>query len=278
MSSLPLSIVDVFAETPLAGNQLAVIRDAGALSTEQMQAVAREMNFSETTFVLSDEDERARVRIFTPDWELPFAGHPTLGTAWVIRGKRSSVTLALDAGDVPVTFEASERAWMVPPKVSLGDVYPAARAAELVGLDADDVDDAFPVQVASVGPQFLILPVKDRAALGRASLDGRLHGERLRAGEPVQCVFVFSSEPHHDDAHYSARMFFESAGVREDPATGSANTAFAAYLRAHRGALGDVIVDQGVEMKRPSRLYLDVRQIIRVGGRVQPVVTGTISV
>lgn len=278
MPTLPLSIVDVFAESPLAGNQLAVIRDAASLSTETMQAVAREMNFSETTFVLEETPGAAKARIFTPAWELPFAGHPTLGTAWVVRTSAPALTLCLPAGQVEVTFAGDGRVWMVPPPVELGDAFPMDRAAALVGLSEGDLDAEYPCQLARVGPEFLLLGLRDRDALSRAALDGRLHAEYLSEGHPVRCVFLFTADAHHADAQFAARMFFESAGIREDPATGSANTAFAAYLRHRRGHLGAVVVDQGVEMQRPSRLYLDIGAVNRVAGRVQPVVTGEIRI
>ena len=121
---MDLTIVDVFAERALAGNPLAVVRDAANLSDSQMQDIAREMNFSETTFVIEERPGRARVRIFTPEWELPFAGHPTLGTAWVLGREQPGFTLDLDVGPVAVTFER-ELSWMVPPVVDLAGSLPA---------------------------------------------------------------------------------------------------------------------------------------------------------
>ncbi len=278
---MKFSIVDVFAERPLQGNQLAVVEDAAALSTEQMQDIAREMNYSETTFVTEAAEAWARVRIFTPEWELPFAGHPTLGTAWVLGRGRSVYTLELDVGPVQVTFEEDthkdELVWMVPPPVRLDGTFPAAQAAALVGLSKDQLDGDFPVRLAEVGPKFVLIGVRDLAALRAARLDESLHQEHLAAGVGVQCVFVFSAEPYGPAAQFSARMFFESGGVREDPATGSANAAFAAYLRDLGWSGRQVVVDQGMEIRRPSRLYLDLRDPLRVGGKVQPVATGTLN-
>ena len=135
------TIVDVFAERPLTGNQLAVIRRCAHLDTAAMQAIAREMNFSETTFVTEERSGEARVRIFTKDRELPFAGHPTLGTAWVLGRDRDRYTLELAAGRVPVSFEDGI-AWMEPPPVSMGDVVDGPRAAALLGLDESEIDSA----------------------------------------------------------------------------------------------------------------------------------------
>ena len=278
---MKFSIVDVFAERPLQGNQLAVVEDAAALSTEQMQDIAREMNYSETTFVTEAGEARARVRIFTPEWELPFAGHPTLGTAWVLGRGRGVYTLELDVGPVQVTFEEDthedELAWMVPPPVRFDGTFPAEQAAALVGLSEQQLDGDFPVRLAEVGPKFVLIGVRDLAALRAARLNESLHQEHLAAGVGVQCVFVFSAEPYSPAAQFSARMFFESGGVREDPATGSANSAFAAYLRDLGWSGRQVLVDQGMEIRRPSRLYLDLRDPLRVGGKVQPVAAGTLN-
>jgi trans-2,3-dihydro-3-hydroxyanthranilate isomerase len=273
---MQLTIVDVFAERRYAGNQLAVVRDASGLSTAEMQDIAREMNFSETAFVLESGSGRARARYFTPDWELPFAGHPTLGTAWVLSGGEGRFLLDLPAGEVPVEFEG-ELGWFTPPPVRLGGEFDRALAADLVGLAPEQLDDAFPVRFAEVGPQFVIVGVRDLQALAAARLDLQRHEQRLAEGFPVRCVFLFSAQTHAPDADYAARMFFVSAGVREDPATGSANAAFAAYLWDALGRGGRVVVDQGVEMKRPSRLYLDVGDEIRVGGKVQLVAEGRLA-
>jgi trans-2,3-dihydro-3-hydroxyanthranilate isomerase len=276
VANFPLSIVDVFAERILAGNQLAVVRDAAELSDAQMQDVAREMNFSETTFVLSQSAGRATVRIFTPAWELPFAGHPTVGTAWELTGGEGSITLDLPVGPVDVTFDDGI-GWMVPPPVEFTGSLDAATAARLISIEESDFAGDWPIELAEVGPRFILLPVKDLATLKQAKLNPELHAQLQADGIGVQCVFVFTDEAYEGEADFASRMFFQSAGVREDPATGSANAAFAAYLRKHRGTIGSVIVDQGVEINRPSRLYLEVADTLRVGGKVKPVVTGTLT-
>ncbi len=273
----PLTTVDVFAEARLAGNQLAVVESAHTLSDAEMQAIAREMNYAETTFVLGREATRATVRIFTPAWELPFAGHPTLGTAWVLTRGESAITLDLPVGPVEVTFEDGV-AWMTPPEVAFHGSLAAGTAAELAGLSEDAFATDLPIELAEVGPKFVLLPLRDLAALRAAKLNGDLHAQLRAEGVGVQCVFLFTEDAYGEDADFASRMFFESAGLREDAATGSANTAFAAYLRKHRGNLGRVVVDQGVEILRPSRLYLDVGDPLRVGGRVVPVVEGTLTV
>ena len=283
--TFPFAIVDVFAERPLAGNQLAVVQAAAGLSDDEMQAIALETNFSETTFVTENSGARAAVRIFTPAFELPFAGHPTLGTAWELTGGRGEIILDLPAGPVPVHFEG-KLGWMTPPGVAFTGGIDAQTAAELVGLKVADFVDELPLELAEVGPRFVLLPVKNLRALKKARLNADLHRRLLNDNIGVQCVFLFTddtrgksaqSDSANGPADYAARMFFESAGVREDPATGSANAALAAYLYKHRGALGRVVVAQGVEINRPSRLYLNVGKRLQVGGKVQPVVRGELK-
>ena len=274
-----IHIVDVFAEERFAGNQLAVVRDCAALSGDAMQTIAREMNFSETTFVLEETESRAKVRIFTPGRELPFAGHPTLGTAWVLGHRRPTYRLELEAGNVDVAFNgAAGVAWMTPPAPALGKQFPADRAAKMLGLAVADLSRELPVQFVTIGPEFLFVGVRDLAAVKRAKLDEPYFRQCMAEGLPFHAVFVFAPQAYSRDAHYAARLFFEANGVREDPATGSANSGFAAYLRAHLKRPIDVIVEQGFEIQRPSRLYLQAdANGLRVGGRVQAVVEGTLN-
>ena len=272
------TIVDVFAERPLAGNQLAVVRHCAHLSTEAMQAIALEMNFSETTFVTAERNGEADVRIFTPAQELPFAGHPTLGTAWVLGRERGDYTLCLEAGRVPVRFGDDGIAWLTAPAVEPGAVLDLDDAAALVGARTKDLSTfipPIPPRLASVGGLgFAFIGLRDREALREACIDSRAHARTIIAHEAVG-VFLYCPDTPDADYDFRARMFFQADGWREDPATGSANAVFAGLLRS-AGRTGRVIVEQGVEMGRPSRLYLDIGEAIRVGGRVQPVMTGTL--
>jgi trans-2,3-dihydro-3-hydroxyanthranilate isomerase len=278
-------IVDVFAESRYAGNTLAVVRDAADLDAAAMQRIAREFGFSETTFLVSDPRDPAgvRARIFTPSFELPFAGHPTLGTAWVIRehlapGRPAEVSLELGVGRVPVGFEPApgggELAWLSAPPVALGARIGADVLAPLLGLARDDLDPALPAQLASAGPSFAIVPLRRREALARVRVDP-LRYLAFAEGGAATGIYLFAREAEDPANQVRARMFFESAGLREDPATGSATACFGAYLLAHRvyGAALRVRIEQGVEMGRPSLLHLDAREQggaaqIRVGGRV----------
>lgn len=285
-------VVDVFAERPYGGNQLAVILDAGDLSSERMQAIALETNYSETTFVTSGERAGGAwdVRIFTPAFELPFAGHPTLGTAWVIRehvarARPDRVTLNLGVGTVPVGFErdahGEERAWLTAPPVTLGRTFDAVPAAAALRLTKLDIDTRGPVQHVSAGITMLVVPVRSLAALRRARLDLDAFGPIAESGvEPI--VYVFCTEARADDNQISARLFFDAHGVREDPATGSAAACLGVYLLEHqylgRGDLA-LRIEQGHEIGRPSLLLLRAGdaggvRVVTVGGRVIPTLIG----
>ena len=264
------SIVDVFAEAPFGGNPLAVVRDAAPLDTPTMQAIAREMNLSETTFVTAASATRATVRIFTPHEELPFAGHPTLGTAWVLTGGgKQPITLALGAGDVPVRF-ADGCAWMTPPAASFGGSVAARVAAGVVGLDESDLDATIGPCYVTCGPKFLLIRVKTLAALKRV----RVGRGVLEALEPGAYPFTVCRETYSPDANFAARMhFFDGVGIREDPATGSACAAFAAHLESY-GATGSFVVEQGFEIARPARIHLRIGPTNEVGGKVRAVAEG----
>jgi trans-2,3-dihydro-3-hydroxyanthranilate isomerase len=263
------SIVDVFAEAPFTGNPLAVFRDAARLDTATMQAIAREMNLSETTFVTAASEDRATVRIFTPHEELPFAGHPTLGTAWVLSGGARPITLALGAGDVPVRF-AIGCAWMTPPAARLGGSVPARIAAEVVGLAESELDPSIGACYVTCGPKFLLVRVKTLSALKRV----RVERDALNALEPGAYPFTVCRETYSPDADFAARMhFFDGSGMREDPATGSACAAFAASLKSY-GVTGSFVVEQGFEIARPARIHLRVNTTNQIGGKVRLVAEG----
>ena len=269
------TIVDVFAERPLAGNQLAVVRKCAHLSTAAMQAIALETNFSETTFVTAERDGEADVRIFTPAQELPSAGHPTLGTAWVLGRERGDYALCLEAGRVPVWFGDDGIAWLTAPAVEPGAVLDLRDAAALVGVGREHIDPFLPPRFASAGGLgFVFIGLRGHEALREACIDARAHAGTVVAREAIG-VFLYCPGAPDADSDFRARMFFQADGWREDPATGSANAALAGMLRS-AGRAGRVTVAQGVEMGRPSRVYLDIGETIRVGGRVQPVMTGTL--
>ena len=283
--SLTFYIVDVFAEERYAGNQLAVVRGGADLPDETLQTIALEMNYSETTFVLSEEESEGGydVRIFTPGDELPFAGHPTLGTAYVIQHEIlaspvESITLNLKAGGIAVTF--GEVLWMRQLPPTYGATLDTARVARSLNLETADLDDHYPVQEVSTGLPALIVPLRDLDALRRCKVDWERYTEVAGSGKNL---YVFCPESHDNGpGDLSARMFANDLGVPEDPATGSAAGCLAAYLLEH-SYLGtdsvDVRVEQGYEIGRPSLLYLQAARDgdeikVDVGGKVQMVARG----
>jgi len=291
MQGLKFYLLDVFAEEKYAGNQLAVVRNASALSSVQMQRIANEMHFSETTFILSDQkhDGGYDVRIFTPANELPFAGHPTLGTAYVIAHyvmKRSvkEVLLNLKVGQIPVTFEnygsSEEMLWMRQISPTFGEKFDAARIAETLCLDVKDVDGRFPIQQVSTGILFIIVPLKTLDAVKRARVGREVHEKLTKAAQAD--ILVFCPETYGKENDLNVRVFVDLYGIPEDPATGSANGCLAGYL-SHYGYFGsdivDVRVEQGYEMGRPSLLLLKAEKVLNgiqvcVGGRVVTVADG----
>lgn len=287
MSRHPLFLVDVFAERRYAGNQLAVVTRAADLDTPTMQAIARETNFSETTFVLHDEARGGAfdVRIFTPSAEIPFAGHPTLGTAWVIRTELlrdapATVTLRLGVGPIPVTFEGG-LVWLEPRQPEFGARAPRERLASVLGLAVDDIEAAYPIETVSMGLPFWIVPLASLDAARRCRVNREAYDAFVRDAE-AKGIFVFARETEDPANTIHARVFVDWYGVPEDPATGSANACVAAYLAEHR-VLGqaDIAarVEQGIEMGRPSILALRAKKRdsgfdVRVGGRVIPVARG----
>ncbi|MGB0653738.1 MAG: PhzF family phenazine biosynthesis protein [Thermoplasmatota archaeon] len=279
-------IVDVFARQPLAGNPLTVVLDAGDLTTDEMQAIARETNHSETTFITATEptDGAWPVRIFTPKHELPFAGHPTLGTAASLMrdlGAASPVTLDLKVGRITVHQEG-DLLWMRQRAPEFGPTTDAATMAACLGLTPDDLDPASPPQAVSTGIPFWIVPVHSRAALNRASLDlAKLQGAGL--AEHADAVLAFCKEPIEPGSHLHARCFTIAHGIPEDPATGSANGCLAAYL-ASTEYLGsssvDCVVEQGFLLERRSFLHLRATSgsggcEVDVGGECVVVAEGT---
>lgn len=295
MSRKRLFLVDVFAERRYAGNPLAVVTGAAQLRSEHMQAIAREMNFSETSFVLHDEPRAGAfdVRIFTPREEVPFAGHPTLGTAFVIRDEIAGascerLTLRLGVGEIPVAFEPApgggEVVWLRSPPPTFGATARREVLAGVLGLETADVDAVHPVQHVSMGLPFWIVPLASLAAARRCRVNRDAYDAFVK-NEEAKGIFVFARETEDPANGIHARMFADWYGVPEDPATGSANASLAAYLVAHRvlgGAEVSVRVEQGIEMGRPSILELRAREEggrydVRVGGRVVPVARGELA-
>jgi len=279
MSTHAFRIVNVFAESPLAGNPLAVFEDARMLDEQTMQALALQFNLSETTFVLPSSTASARVRIFTPSFEMPFAGHPTLGTAHVVRDLRSTgdrVTLEMHAGIIPVSAQGD--VWTLTANAPRHRKPSASRdaLARMVGLEAHDLDARGEPLWVDTGSEQLIIPLASFDAVRRAKPQAaqlQLHGSN---GERAM-AYIFARE---GDA-VLARFFFPKHGaVVEDPGTGSACANLGGWLLAMDEKLPvALVVDQGAAVGRRCRLGLQVHadRSIRVSGRVIEIARGTLT-
>lgn len=294
MSAYRLTLVDVFTRTRFGGNQLAVLPSAEGLADDTMQAIAREMNFSETTFVLppTDPSADARVRIFTPARELPFAGHPVVGTAFVLARERGTRALRLELaiGTLAVQTDpgdgllgGAEMEQPLPTFAPPPDADPAV-LADLLGLAPAELASETPPEIGSAGNPFLYVRLRSldavRRARGRAEALGRYF-----AGHHHPAVYLFSTETASPNAAAHARMFSLVLGgdVREDPATGSAAGPAGAYLLRHGLARpGRLLLEQGYEMLRPSQIEVGLSAEggaltrVTVGGGVVLVAEGTL--
>ena len=283
--------VDVFTDHTFGGNQLAVFPDAAEIPPELMPQIAREFNYSETTFVLppSDPKHTRRVRIFTPGNELAFAGHPTVGTAHVLAtigaieltGDETRIVFEEGVGPVPVTIRATDgRPTFAQLSVAkLPEIGPppprAERLASMLSLEPDDlVGSDMPAEAISCGTPFLFVPLRDRRAVARARVKADLWEETLRSYW-TSMVMIFALDPERPDSDVRARMFAPGIGVLEDPATGSAAVGLGGYLAARDPRFDGTlrwVVEQGFEMGRPSILEVEADKRggkltgVRVGG------------
>lgn len=288
-------IVDVFAESKYAGNQLAVFRDGKDYSDSEMQLIAKEMNYSETTFIISDEmhDGGYDVRIFTPAEEIPFAGHPTLGTAFVIMKEIigrpvDEIVLNLKVGKIPVTIHYQDGEpdvlWMRQKSPQFGRIIPREEMAGILNLEVDDIDDRFPVQEVSTGIAFFIVPLKALKTVKAARIRHEKYFSLIKNTD-AKAILVFCPQSYQDENDLNVRVFVDYYGIPEDPATGSANGCLAGYL-VKQNFMGtesiDLRVEQGCEIGRPSLLFLkaaagehDIE--VNVGGKVFMVAKGELA-
>ena len=275
MTTLHYHHVDVFTNRAFGGNQLAVFTDGRGLSDDLMQQIAREMNFSETTFVLPPQqtENDYHVRIFTPAAELPMAGHPTIGTAYVLHharlfktDERQTVRFEEGVGIIPVRYDLREDGppliTMTQPLPTFGPtLYDRPGLADMLSITMGDLHPDFPPQVVSTGVPFLFVPVRNLEAVQRIRL--RLDiWERLLKGWVAESVFVFTTETIEADSTVHSRMFAPAMGVLEDPATGAASGPLGCYLVAHgivrAETQANIISEQGYEMGRPSLVYVTI--------------------
>lgn len=292
---------DVFTRDALTGNQLAVFLDGRGLEAPRMQALAREMNFSESTFILPAEapGTDVRMRIFTPGVELPMAGHPTIGStfalaeAGVIKPGLATFVFGLGIGPTPVALEWNgdrlRFAWMTQPKPTFGPIVSDIQSvAAGLGVRRDDIAGELPIQEVSCGNPFLIVPMTSRDAVDRAVSEAgplRQMGERIGVNLPVYLFTTGAGEP---EATVYSRMFAPHFDVAEDPATGSASGPLGCYLVHYGLASGEsaqrILNLQGRKMKRPSLIHIRITgerdriQKVEIGGESVLIAKGTLVV
>ena len=280
-------IVDVFAENKYEGNQLAVFIPEGKMEPTEMQKIAREMNFSETTFINSGIQDNGGydVKIFSPDSELPFAGHPTLGTAYVIknlldRSDSNKIKLNLPVGQIPVVFE-NQYAWMTQNQPEFGAKVEIDRIPAILQINREDINTELPIQVVSTGLPSVIVHLNSLDAISRCKINHRAYAELLKDMGDVN-LLVFTTETASPENDLNVRLFMPIPGYLEDPATGSANGNLAGYLLEHNFFNSNEIsyrVEQGAFIDRPSLLKIKAKKtddhyLIQVGGQVITVSEG----
>lgn len=277
MTRYEYRLVDVFTDKAFGGNPLAVFREPGKLDDKTMQAIAKELHLSETTFVLRPTSSAAdhRLRMFTPDAELPFAGHPTLGTAYVLAdGKDGAMRLEEGVGVIRVTLREGFVQMEQPLPTFTGTTITRKAAADALGIAIEEVRSDVPIQVGSSGNPFLFVPLSNLKAVRRARRPGGLDAS----------VYVFAMSAERSGSHVHGRMFDQGLGIGEDPATGSAQGPLGAYLVAHELVRVEpttrIRSEQGFEIGRPSILDIEVDRAgpaitaVRVGGRCVPMGAG----
>ena len=287
---IPFYIVDVFAEHKYSGNQLAVVISRNKLNTEEMQRIAKEMNYSETTFITSVENYD--VRIFTPEVELPFAGHPTIGTAYVLQQefmerKVKTMTLNLKIGPIAVLFkykgEVLSETWMEHREPAFSGFFAPDLIADVLSIDENDIDGRFKIQEVSTGVSTIIVPLKSLDAIKNVHINNEKYTDLIQNIQ-AKTILVFCPETYDKRNDLNVRFFADYYGVPEDPATGSGNGCLAAYLVKH-DYFGkkriEIRVEQGYEIGRKSLLLLTAEEkagkfYITVGGKVILVAKGTL--
>jgi trans-2,3-dihydro-3-hydroxyanthranilate isomerase len=292
MKKLPYHLLDVFTDRAFGGNPLAVFTEGRGISESQMQAIARELNLSETTFVLPPRDPKNdyQVRIFTPTYEMPMAGHPTVGTAFILAregffkasGSDTTVVFEEGVGPVPVSIAWKEGApgfiEMRQPLPKFGPGFEDAKTvAEMLSLESRDIlETNLPMEVVSCGVPFLFVPINNLDAMGRIRFRPDVCEQVLSGLAPGSGAFVFTKGGQFPGSDVHGRMFAPGLGVNEDPATGSACGPLGCYLVRHRVMISEselrCVVEQGVEMGRPSFLHVAITHVsreisaVKVGG------------
>lgn len=282
--NLPYYIVDVFAEKKYAGNQLAVFLGADSLSDQQLQTIAREINFAESTFItkLEPENKAAAIRIFTRDHEMQFAGHPIIGTSWVLmhkifENKPEKISLSVPIGEIPV-HQSGDLIWLQAAQPEFLDIFLTEDFLSFSNLNSADFDDKFPIQEVTTGSAFVIVPVKSKKAMEYLMLDKDKMNEWLHAHCKTshRALYFYCLE----EKKLSSRMFcIEDNQLIEDAATGSASTCLQAFLLKYHASEIKMINHQGDFINRASQIYFDGKLAknqfdIKIGGKIQYLAKG----
>lgn len=283
---IPFYQVDVFTDHIFGGNPLAVFTSGQSFQEGELQKVAREMNLSETTFVYPSSTNEADfdVRIFTPTREIPFAGHPTLGTAYVLRKnalvtpEKNPLRLNFKGGIISVWVEGNKSFMQHPPAQTLHEVDPSEKIAQALGLTSNDLDENFPLRVVSTGFPALIVPITYLFKIREIDINTQILSEVLKP-LGIDMIYPFCRETVDRENTVHVRAFAPSLGIPEDPATGSVAGAMGAYWASFNDDEEiRMVIEQGYEMQRPSLIHVEISkqeiQKIRVGGQCKPVFTG----
>jgi trans-2,3-dihydro-3-hydroxyanthranilate isomerase len=282
--SLPFYIIDVFADKKYAGNQLAVFLDAGHLSSEEMQKIAHEINFAESTFItkFDSQNNSAEIKIFTPAHEMKFAGHPIIGTSWVLINKvfenaPKAIKLQVPIGEIPI-HQTEDLIWLKAAQPEFWDVFSKEDFSLFSNLKSEDFDDQFPIQEVTTGSAFVMVPLKNAAALANLKLDKdktdewlKKHCRTSHRGFYFYCL---------EDSKVVSRMLcVENNQLVEDAATGSASTCLQAFLLKYYAPKIELINYQGDYIERPSQIYFNGKLTenqfdIQIGGKAQFVAKG----
>ncbi len=279
MKCLRYWLLDVFTEQPFGGNQLAVFTDEVLLPTETMQTIAKELNLSETVFVLPGSTPSSkRLRIFTPNTELPMAGHPTIGTAYLLAAKgmipvspgSNHYIFEENVGNIEVLINQIDgkitTTEMIQPIPTFYEPYSnPEKIAELLSLDIEDIDNRYPIQTVSAGVPFLYIPVRTLHAMNNIQLRLDIWKDEFSKLEETSHIFAFTLETTHKESHVHSRMFAPAMGISEDPATGSASGPLGCYIVTYGLIEGNqghyhMISEQGIQMNRPSFISIKIQK------------------
>lgn len=281
---LPFYIVDVFAEKKYSGNQLAVFENAQNLSTKEMQDIATEINFAESTFItkIDAENNSAEMRIFTPEFEMKFAGHPIIGTSWVIMNIINSnsskkLNLTVPVGVIPI-FQEEEMVWLQSAQPEFFNTFSTDGILEFSNLKENDFSSDFPIQEVSTGSAFVIVPLQNKSALTNLELNSAKMNEwlQLNCKTNFRALYFFCLE---EGNIHSRMLYFENNQLKEDAATGSASTCLQAFLLKYYSTDLKMINHQGDAIGRPSKIYFDGKFTkndfeIKIGGQTQFIAKG----